>query len=227
MARRSTTREHHALADEHRMRIVDELERSPEGLDARELARRLALHPNTIRWHLDVLADAGLVSSHPEGKRTRPGRPRVLFTLRADVGAVDRENYRLLAAILAGALAQLDDAPQRAAAAARVRGRRLARSLPRNDAASEGDGTGAVVELLAQAGFPAEAVGDEIRIHRCPFHDIAEAGPELVCSVHRGLIAGALAGLESTLRLERLDAFIQPQLCVARLAPRRTSAAGA
>ena len=54
-------------------------------------------------------------------------------------------------------------------------------------------------------------------MRRCPFHELAEAHPEIVCSVHRGMISGALAELGSELRVERLDAFVEPNLCIARL----------
>ncbi len=59
-------------------------------------------------------------------------------------------------------------------------------------------------------------------MRRCPFHELAEAHPGIVCSVHRGLISGALARARQRLRVERLDAFVEPNLCVARL--RRESA---
>ena len=119
-------RVHRALGDEHRARIVEELDRSPGGLDAHELARRLALHPNTVRWHLGILADAGLIASRP-GERTSPGRPRVVYALRSESDAARHENYRLLATILAGTMAELEDGPARAAEAGRAWGRYLVR----------------------------------------------------------------------------------------------------
>ena len=123
---------HRALADEHRTRIVDELQRAPHGLDAYELAERLGLHPNTIRWHLGILADAVIVSSRPEG-RGKPGRPRILYTLSDDTG--DSESYHLLATILAGALDELEDGSARAEAAGRAWGRYLVKR-PRQTCAS-------------------------------------------------------------------------------------------
>ena len=57
-------------------------------------------------------------------------------------------------------------------------------------------------------------------MRRCPFHDLAEAHPEIVCPVHEGLISGALSALGSELEVEGLDVFVQPDLCIARLAPR-------
>jgi DNA-binding transcriptional ArsR family regulator len=69
--RPTTTLLHRALADDRRARIVAELESAGEGLDASDLGRRVGLHPNTVRWHLGVLADAGLVDSRRAGRETR------------------------------------------------------------------------------------------------------------------------------------------------------------
>jgi predicted ArsR family transcriptional regulator len=53
-----------------------------------------------------------------------------------------------------------------------------------------------------------------------PFHDLAEAQPEIVCAVHRGLISGALEELSSELEVAGLDVFAEPDLCIAHLARR-------
>ncbi len=44
-----STSEHRALADERRARIVKELQAAGRGLDTRELAAALSVHPNTVR----------------------------------------------------------------------------------------------------------------------------------------------------------------------------------
>ena len=67
---------HRALAEPSRARILETLAAAGEPLDAAKLAERVGLHPNTVRWHLGVLADAGFVTSSPEPP-TRPGRPQV------------------------------------------------------------------------------------------------------------------------------------------------------
>jgi predicted ArsR family transcriptional regulator len=211
-----TTNVHRALADERRAQIVGELDREPAGLDAHELARRLGLHANTVRWHLGILADAGIVSSHP-GARTAPGRPRIVYALRGEADAGERENYRLLATILTGTLAELDDGSARATEAGRVWGRYLVRRSPPHIRLSDTEAKQEVVDLLAEQGFRPEAGEAEIRMHRCPFRDLAETGPSIVCAVHRGLISGALAELGSALEVAQLDAFVEPELCIARL----------
>jgi predicted ArsR family transcriptional regulator len=209
------TARHRALADEHRVRVVDELRGAPDGLDAHELARRLGLHPNTIRWHLAILADAGLVSSRPQA-RSSPGRPRTLYTI--DEGSAARhENYRLLASILTATLSELPDASARATEAGRAWGRYLVDRPPPHVRLTDAEAVGQVVDFLAQEGFRPTADSDEIRMHRCPFRELAEDGQRIVCAAHSGLISGALSELGSELEVERLDSFVEPELCIAHL----------
>jgi predicted ArsR family transcriptional regulator len=53
-----------------------------------------------------------------------------------------------------------------------------------------------LTKQLTQLGFDpsVEPDGDGTRITflQCPFRDLAEAYPELVCNLHRGICAGAL-----------------------------------
>lgn len=208
---------HRALADAHRARIVEELQANPDGLDARQLGARLGLHPNTIRWHLAVLADAGLVDSHP-GERTTPGRPRIVFTITR--GEAEEENYRLLATILTGVFAELPDARSRAEEAGRAWGRYLVDRPPPHVETPDDDARRRIAALLDEHGFRPEVEGDEIRMHRCPFRQLAETAPGVVCAVHAGLISGALTELQSRLEVDQLQSFVRPDLCVARLRER-------
>jgi predicted ArsR family transcriptional regulator len=208
-----------ALADERRAQLVEELRRSPGGLDVHELGHRLGIHPNTVRWHLGVLTDAGAVASAaaaPEGR----GRPRILYRLEEGVDAGGRDEYRLLATILSGTLAEQEDGPRRAAEAGRAWGRYLVERPSPLAHTTDREAVEKVAELLDEQGFAAEADEGAIRMHRCPFHDLAAAQPEVVCAVHRGLVAGALEELGSQLEVESLDVFVEPDLCVARLARR-------
>jgi predicted ArsR family transcriptional regulator len=211
-----------ALADEHRVRIVDELRGAPDGLDARELGRRLELHENTVRWHLGILDDAGFLDSR-SAARGRPGRPRILYSLRPGAPAgTGRDEHRLLATILTGTVAGLPDGEQRAEEAGRAWGRYLVRKPSPLEQVTDEQAIDEVTRLLDEEGFAASAEGTEIHMRRCPFHDLAEQTPEIVCGVHRGVVAGALAELGGRLELAGLDVFVRPDLCVARLARRGT-----
>ena len=206
-----------ALADDHRIVIVGELRGAPDGLDVRELAHRLDLHENTVRWHLGILGDAGIVGSEPAA-RTTPGRPRVLYSLTREGAGRAADEHRLLATIFAGTLSRLGDGPERAEEAGRAWGRYLMAREPMTTTSDEA-AVDEVSGLLEGQGFAPSVEGDAIHMHRCPFHDLAEAHPEVVCPVHKGLISGALTALGSELEVEGLDVFVRPDLCVARLAP--------
>jgi predicted ArsR family transcriptional regulator len=82
----------------------------------------------------------------------------------------------------------------------------------------------------------AQIVGRErvIRLRGCPVRDLARSNPEVSCGVHLGLLQGLLdhatsAGSDSSdgsdqegRRLSaRLDPFVEPELCIARLSASR------
>lgn len=215
---------HRALADERRARIVQELGEAPGGLDVQELAGRLGLHPNTMRWHLGILGDAGLVDARAEVRST-PGRPRILYTPAAVVAERGGGEHRLLASILTSALAGLPDGSERAEEAGRAWGRHLVHKPLRLVGTGDGEAVREIVQLLDQQGFAPEAQDSQVCMRRCPFHELAATHPEIVCVAHRGLIAGALDELGSGLEVDELQILVEPDLCVARLS-RRPQARG-
>jgi predicted ArsR family transcriptional regulator len=206
-----------ALADKQRVRIVEELRAVPDGLDVQQLARRLGIHENTARWHLGILGSAGFLDS---GSSTGggPGRPRILYRLRPGApGAPGRDEHRLLATVLTGAVAELPDGARRAEDAGRAWGQYLVKGPSPLERLTDEDVVAEVTRVLNEEGFAATPHEGEIQMRRCPFHDLAGTNPEIVCGVHRGLVAGALSELRSDLELDGLDVFVRPDLCVARL----------
>lgn len=207
---------HRALADTRRAALLEALRQAPEGLDVYELAAGAHIHANTARWHLGVLADAGLVESRP-GPNGAPGRPRTVYRATAEATAGGRDEYRLLATMLTGSLSAVDGGAGRARAAGEAWARYLVRRpLPLTRVDDE-EAKAEVVALLDEQGFASETRGDEIQLRRCPFPELADSHPEIVCSAHRGLIDGALEELGSDLRVGELDVFVRPGLCVAHL----------
>lgn len=150
-----------------------------------------------------------MAGSRPQ-RRRGPGRPRILYHAAAGAEPRARDEYRLLATVLAGAVE-----PDRCAAVGRRWGHALARGRDADDP------VGAVVDLLAEQGFEPLAAGRHVEMHRCPFHDLAETVPEVVCAVHRGIVDGMLEELGSPLAVAELEVFPRPDLCVARLAAAR------
>ena len=213
---------HRALGDDRRAAIVDALRRAGP-LDVHELGRQVWLHPNTVRSHLALLREAGLVTSRPTPEG-RAGRPRILYSVDGaaihDVAA----EQRWLAAILSTALEDATDGPALVERAGHAWGRRLVE----RPAGVEPDGThevpAALVSLLRQVGFEPEARYGRILMRRCPFQELARVSPRVVCAVHRGLITGALEQLGGTVELDAIEFFFEPFVCIARLRrPRKAS----
>jgi predicted ArsR family transcriptional regulator len=114
--------------------------------------------------------------------------------------------------------ARIPDAVAACEHAGRAWGRELVRRRDRAEQTGDDAAVGAVVDLLADHGFEPAANGAAIEMRRCPFHDLAETNPDVVCRLHRGLIDGALTACGSTLAVRELEIFPEPELCVVRLA---------
>ena len=189
---------HRALADPSRVRVLDALVGARAPVDAAELARRVGLHANTVRFHLGVLAEAGLAESTVEA-RSEPGRPRVLYAATAEGAGGDREDYRFLARMLASAL---DDVPGRDAVAERAGhgwGRYLVERRAPDERIDAKAATAEIVRLLDQQGFAPESHG------------------AVICSLHLGMLRGALEELRAPVRVHALRPFAEPGVCLIEL----------
>lgn len=204
---------HAALASQSRRAVLELLADSHEMLDAADIAAGIVLHVTTVRFHLEQLENAGLVRrelSH-DGRR---GRPRVLFGITA--AARSDEGHRQLAEVLADALASDPDGGKTRAIAAGERWADVSTAdFPVN---AEGDVVGPLVQVLDRLGFGPELSGEGndriINLLACPFRDTAAAHPEVVCSVHRGLIQRTLTNFGHDGDRADLLPFVQPELCV-------------
>ena len=219
-------RRHRALADPSRARILGELvDDGP--LDARELGDRVDLHVNTVRVHLNALAEAGLVDSEtlpPQGR----GRPRVAYRATAAAADEGARRYRLLAEILTALVARFGpDATEQLVEIGESWGRYLVESPPPYAALSEEESVERVLELLDDVGFEPRLEQtvrrQEILMHPCPFLELAREHEDVICPIHLGLMRGALAELGAKTRATKLEPFVRPDLCVARLARGRVA----
>ncbi len=219
MTRDPALRAHKALGDVSRFRIIEEL-RGQGPLDSRQLGELVGLHPNTVRSHIDQLIDAGLVRTLP-GPAGGRGRPRVLYEAVADAAPGQESGYQLLAQILAGYLASTDRPQAVAESAGRAWGGYLAEKPRPFAGISSGEATQKVVQLFTELGFMPESrmeAGElRLRLHRCPFREVAEANQQVVCAVHLGILRGALVEMGAPLEATRLDPFVEPTVCVAHL----------
>jgi predicted ArsR family transcriptional regulator len=180
-----------ALGDNTRYAIYLELARSPHPVPTAHIAETLGLHPNTIRPHLERMREVGLLDVRP-APATGVGRPQHLYSLAADAPGLGLEPpaYPVLARMLLNVAAEAGLGGDAAAEAGRAQGHTVATAddlgRPCIDAA---------IDMLARFGFdPAPLDGDDdgttVAFTHCPFAELAAANPELVCSLHRGLLEG-------------------------------------
>ncbi|AAZ56826.1 transcriptional regulator [Thermobifida fusca YX] len=212
--------EHRVFADPSRVAVWEALRRAPGPLTVQDLAQRVGLHANTVRGHLAILAERGYVTSAPE-ERDQPGRPRLLYSAVTDETAALR-NYRLLAEMLVDYLAET--AADHAAAAidaGRSYGRRMVHAPQAGERVDADTAIRAVATLLDQAGFRPRRSAAGIDLHRCPFRELAESAPDIVCGIHLGMMRGVLAELGAPVEAVRLRPFAEPDRCVAELRPRK------
>lgn len=187
-----------ALGDDTRFAIYQELAQAPAPCSAAELAERLALHPNTVRPHLDRMKEAGLVEVEPIHRGT-VGRPQLRYSLAPGAPGLGLEPpaHTILAGLLAALCEQLGGDGLDAA--------NLGRRWGTEAGGRRQSGRGCLAALVAELdrlGFdPVESElssGEEgtrrVRVDflHCPFRELAEAYPELVCNLHRGVVEGVV-----------------------------------
>jgi predicted ArsR family transcriptional regulator len=185
-----------ALGDETRYAMYEELAHSTAALSASDLAERLGIHPNTVRLHLERLREVGLVDVEAVHRGT-VGRPQHLYFLSAGAPGLgfDPPAHALLAGLLAALAERVGADASEAAEIGRVWGTDAGRRTRSRSCLS------ALEAELSKLGFePAlesDGPGDSARIEflHCPFRELAEAYPELVCNLHRGLCEGVVESI--------------------------------
>ena len=191
-----------ALGDNTRYAIYLELARSPRPLATADVAASLGLHPNTVRPHLERMREVGLLDVRPD-TRGGVGRPQKLYELSPHSPSLGLEPpvFPMVAQMLLEVVVDAGVDAEPAAAAGRRQGRRLAHG----PVAERGGCVDAAVCMLDDLGFdPASVVEDgvtTVAFGHCPFSELAERQPEVVCSLHRGLLEGfvdELGGAEVT-----------------------------
>ena len=202
--------------------VLEMLRGADSPLGVRDVAERTGLHPNTARFHLEALVEAGLAGRQTE-ERQRPGRPRIGYRAAAD-GPAGRRHYRLLAEMLTSLIAATMPDPEGAAEeAGREWGAYLAAQPPPYQRLTAAEAVARLAAIMEDLGFAprAEAGADgrqyRLCLRQCPFREVAEHHQGVICSLHLGLMRGALARMRAPVTADRLDPFVRPGLCVARL----------
>jgi predicted ArsR family transcriptional regulator len=190
------------------------------------IANELGVHPNTVRFHLDTLVSDGRVEQ-AEPDRKRPGRPPSMFRAVRQMDPGGPRRYRLLAEILAMSLAAGRDPRAKALAAGRAWGRRLESPAPQRKKIGAKKSIDRLVGVLDELGFAPErrkSGGEQqIGLRHCPFLELAEARTDVVCPIHLGIMQGVLESSAAPVGVDRLDAFVEPDLCLAHLTLKGTA----
>lgn len=205
-------------AGSRRAEVLGLLQAAKQPMSAAAAAEVSGLHLNTARFHLDALVGEGLAQRVSE-PRTVPGRPRILYTAKGPMPGP--RSFGLLAEMLTGLVASLDDSGQSAVEAGKSWGRHLIERATPSERVDAKDATARLTKVLDAIGFRPEtrvtSKGTEIRLHHCPFREVAQKHADIVCGLHLGLMQGALSELRAPLQATSLEPFVTPQLCVAQL----------
>lgn len=204
-----------------RAALLEALRCQPEPVSLAALAGTTGLHVNTLREHVDALARQGLVVRRRAAPAGR-GRPAWLYEATDQAAGDAMTEYAGLASALAAGIARASDRPGRdASRAGEDWGRDLARATGASPASPE-DARDAVVELIDGLGFEPQRTPGEpetVRLTRCPLLQAAHRNTEVVCSVHLGVVRGALRELGADPAGSGLVPFAEPGACVLTVPP--------
>lgn len=181
-----------SLDEPVRRRLYEYVSDAARPVSREEAAGATGIARTLAAYHLDKLAEAGLLATtyqRPEG-RVGPGagRPAKLYqqAQRELAVSVPPRAYELLARLLAEA-AESDTT-------GRVRStlNGAAHNLGRQVGTEAG---GDLVTALRGCGYQPQASPDGgIELRNCPFHRLAQKHQELVCGLNLCLIEGVIAG---------------------------------
>lgn len=209
-----------------RAEVLDLLRAAGSPLGVQDVADRVGLHVNSARFHLDALVEAGLAARAPRARST-PGRPSMAYqAVDGRVAAAGQRHFRLLAEMLTSLVAgMLPDPGQAATQAGREWGRYLTEQPAPYQRLSAGEAIERLTATLEDIGFAPDPPYEEeppsvLRLRQCPFREVAEGHQDVVCALHLGLMQGALAQMRAPVTADRLEPFIEPSLCLARLEAR-------
>lgn len=211
-----------------RLQVLQALKDQPTPMSINDLASELEVHPNTVRFHLDNLVQNGQVDRVEIEQRTT-GRPPQLFQPVPGMDPTGPRHYQLLAKLLIQTLADLPDQRARAIKAGRAWGAARAVAMAddgsdaRTDSGTADSGTAItqLVNLLDEIGFAPKllntAKAPQIALRHCPFLELAVDQSQIVCGLHLGIMQGAMQSWHAADTVDRLDPFVEPNICVAHL----------
>jgi len=192
------------LADPTRRDLYEYVAGRPDAVGRDEAATALGLAKHTVSFHLDRLADEGLleVEFRRLSGRSGPGagRPSKLYrrARREFAVSLPPRRYELVGDILAAAFDRASRGDDLDAA--------LARSAHDEGASLAGEATGLppqpglddLATVLASQGFEPTASDAGLLLANCPFDALARKHTALVCGLNRSFVQGVADGLGCT-----------------------------
>ncbi|QDP97401.1 helix-turn-helix domain-containing protein [Microlunatus elymi] len=219
-----------AVTGGRRADVLAVLNQADEPIGVTEIADRLGIHHNTVRFHLKALVEQRRAEQVAMPAQ-RPGRPAIGFRSVAGMDPEGTRHYRILAEILIKELSGHRDARARALAAGRAFGRGLVADGPGSATGDSSTGVGrrsdrrslaTLVQALDDLGFQPALAGRRpdrrIELRHCPFLELAHEDARVVCAIHLGLMQGVLEQQGAAQTVGRLLPFAEPDLCRAELA---------
>lgn len=204
-----------------RQLLAELIDASDTAVTIAEIADRLEIHPNTVRFHLDALVADGQIE-RVLGSPTGRGRPAQMFRTRQGMPPNGPRNYRLLAEIGLSTIAGEPDPAAKAVQAGQAWGGFLIERLAPGITLTEDEAVHRLLDLLTGVGFAPEQEpsfsGSQIGLRNCPFLELVETQPQqIICKLHLGLMQGAMAALKAHTTVDQLEPFAEPGLCLAHL----------
>ncbi|HET7831041.1 MAG TPA: helix-turn-helix domain-containing protein [Candidatus Limnocylindrales bacterium] len=186
------------LADPVRRRLYELVMRSETPVDRDAAAAGAGVGRANAAFHLDRLAEAGLldVEFRRRSGRTGPGAGRPAKFYRRPAGEISvslpARQYGLAAELMAEGIEQRPEAAAGVLDAARRRGLALAGST------AEAPGARSVIEILETEGYEPVATDDGVtRLRNCPFDALVDDHRQLTCSMNLALLEGVIDGVGS------------------------------
>jgi predicted ArsR family transcriptional regulator len=196
------------LEDPVRRALYKHIVRRGDYVSRDEAASALGIARGLAAFHLDKLADHGLLEvtyQRPDGrtgagagrpsKRYRRARRQISVTMPA-------RDYELLAELLARALdagmpeivgQRLENAARESGVALAAEARHIAGRRPSRRRLVE-----VGLEVLWRHGFEPHQRDGKVTLRNCPFHAVAYAHRDLVCPMNLALMSGFISGLNVT-----------------------------
>jgi predicted ArsR family transcriptional regulator len=192
---------HRGLAQASRLQVAH-LVMEHRGISLAELSEKTGLHPNTLREHVGVLLDEGIIRAEVEHRPTR-GRPRTVYH------PVDASTA--------------SEAAQRRVDEAKRRGDLMRRVVPdaavtalEDDAVHQLD---ALYEHLDELGLEPEVDEErlEVALRPCGFHTLVDGHRETLCRTHEWLVREVLDRAGGPVEIDRLLPLVTEHRCALML----------